>query len=290
MGFTERNKLEILKRTSEADEILGHANMRIKNWIYSGDVAGQVDIGEIAGSLPLEENGVERMLGVVWEPGRDVFKFVVRINLSTLKKKSRLGPDISRQELVENPPVVVTRRQYYSQVQSLFDPLGLLSPLLLQAKILLRKTWENGNEKLGWDEALPSDLVQEMIRFFVELFELEHVEFPRSLILAEESLGNPDLVVFSDGSVSAFGSVSYIRWKLKQGGYWTNIILTKSKIAPKSRLTIPRLKLNGAVLSKQLDEFVRSTLNMKFENVYHLVDSSTVLGYLHKSDSKLKTF
>ena len=215
---------------------------------------------------------------------------VVRINLSTLKKKSRLGPDISRRELAENPPVVVTHRQYYSQVQSLLDPLGLLSPLLLQAKILLRKTWENGNEKLGWDEALPSDLVQEMIRFFVELFELEHVEFPRSLIPAEETLGNPDLVVFSDGSVSAFGSVSFIRWKLKQGGYWTNIILTKSKIAPKSRLTIPRLKLNGAVLSKQLDEFVRSTLDMKFENMYHLVESSTVLGYLHKSDSKLKTF
>ena len=62
----------------------------------------------------------------------------------------------------------------------------------------------------------------------------------------KEVVGDPDLVIFSDGSVNAFGSVSYIRWELKQGGWWTNIILSKSKIAPKSCLTIPRLELNGA--------------------------------------------
>ena len=66
--------------------------------------------------------------------GVDVFRFVVRIILSTLKKKTRMGPDISKEELLANPPSVITRRQYYSQIQSLFDPLGLLSPVLLTAK------------------------------------------------------------------------------------------------------------------------------------------------------------
>ena len=32
------------------------------------------------------------------------------------------------------------------------------------------------------------------------------------------------------------------------------------------------------------------TLDMEFQTVYHFVDSSTVLGYLHKMDSKLKPF
>ena len=89
------------------------------------------------------------------------------------------------------------------------------------------------------------------------------------------SLGKPELIVFSDGSVSAFGSVCYIRWKLSNGGWWSRIILSKSKIAPKSRLTVPRLELNGAVLSKRLDEFVQGALDVEFEEVYHLVDSST---------------
>ena len=68
------------------------------------------------------------------------------------------------------------------------------------------------------------------------------------------------------------------------------MILSKSKIVPKSRLTIPRLELNSAVLSKRLDDFVMSSLKLEFENVYHIVDSSTVLGYVHKPDAKLKPF
>ena len=67
-------------------------------------------------------------------------------------------------------------------------------------------------------------------------------------------------------------------------------MFSKSKIAPKSRITVPRLELNGAVLSKRLSEFAQSHLDHKFGNVYHLVDSSTVLGYLHKQDAKLKPF
>ena len=108
-----------------------------------------------------------------------------------------MGPDISKEELMANPPSVITRRQYYSQIQSLFDPLGLLSPVLLTAKILLRKTWENGLEKLGWDDALPQCLVTEMIEFFLELFNLENVEFPRSLVPQDQDIvGKPDLIVF----------------------------------------------------------------------------------------------
>ena len=230
------------------------------------------------------------MLGITWCPEEDVFRFVVKINLSAMKKKSRVGPDISKQQLLEDPPGEITRRQYYSQVQSLFDPLGLLSPVLLKAKPILRKTWEDGCEKLGWDEPLPSYLVKEMIEFFIDLFELEKIEFPRSIVPSEDVVGKPDLVIFSDGTTCAFGSVAYIRWQLKSGGWWSNIILSKSKIAPKSRITIPRLELNGAVLSKRLDEFVVGTLDVQFQNVFHLVDSSTVLGYLHIVDSKIKLY
>ena len=37
---------ELRKRTSEADTILGHANMHVKKWIYSGDNAC-VELGEM---------------------------------------------------------------------------------------------------------------------------------------------------------------------------------------------------------------------------------------------------
>ena len=68
------------------------------------------------------------------------------------------------------------------------------------------------------------------------------------------------------------------------------LVTSKSKIAPKNRITIPRLELNGAVLAKRLKEFVTGTIDLEFENVFHMVDSNTVLGYIHKPDSKLKPF
>ena len=68
------------------------------------------------------------------------------------------------------------------------------------------------------------------------------------------------------------------------------MVMSKSKIAPRNRLSVPRLELNGAVLSKRLEEFLVSHLEQEFDNIYHLVDSSTVLGYVHKADSKLKPF
>ena len=232
----------------------------------------------------------ERMLGIIWDAERDVFRFLVRINLSPLKNKSRVGPDLSKSDLMSNPPEVISRRQYYSQVQSFFDPIGLLAPVLLKAKLILRKTWEGDCQKLKWDDPLPEVLVKEIIDYFIELFELEALVFPRSLWPKEETVGDPDLVCFSDGSISAFGTVIYIRWRLVSSKWWTSLVTAKSKIAPKNRITIPRLELNGAVLAKRLREFVVAQVDLKINNIYHLVDSSTVLGYLHKQDSRLKPF
>ena len=212
LGLTGGTRAEIETRVREADVILEHANMAVKKWIFSGDDE-QVDIGDLGDSVPEEETGAERMLGVIWDPKSDVFKFKVRINLSQLKKKIRAGPDLTKENLITDPPREITRRQYYSQVQSLFDPVGFLSPILLKAKMLLRKTWEDDCSKLGWDDNLPLDLAKEIVDFFIELYELETITFPRSLWPKEqEVVGKPELVVFSDGSVSAFGSVAYVRW------------------------------------------------------------------------------
>ena len=60
-----------------------------------------------------------------------------------------------------------------------------------------------------------------------------------------------------------FGGVVYIRWELAKGGYWSRIILSRGKIGPKSRLTIPRMELNGAVINKRLAEFAESVIKRK---------------------------
>ena len=89
--------------------------------------------------LTPEEAEIDIVLGIIWYPGRDSFKFSVRINLSPLKKKLRVGPDLIKEVLLTNLPVSISRRKHYSQVQALFDPTVLLSPALLQEKDLYAK-------------------------------------------------------------------------------------------------------------------------------------------------------
>ena len=50
------------------------------------------------------------------------------------------------------------------------------------------------------------------------------------------------------------------------------------------------MELNGAVVNKRLANFVLQAVTKKFGKVIHLVDSSTILRYLHKEDQKLKPF
>ena len=101
--------------------------------------------------------------------------------------------------------------------------------------------------------------------------------FPPSICLKDDVLGKSNLICFSDGSELAFGTAPCIRWwSLASGGCWTSLITSKSRIAPKQRITITRLELNGSVLAKRLREFVLIQVDLEFGNVYHFVDSSTV--------------
>ena len=96
----------------------------------------------------------------------------------------------------------------------MFDPIGLLTSVLLQGKMVLGQTWEGNCKVLGWDEPLPKEVTKEITELFIDLYKLESVEFPHSLWPMCVVQGNPELVVFSDGSIAAFGAVIYIRWRM----------------------------------------------------------------------------
>lgn len=49
----------------------------------------------------------------------------------------------------------ITKRNVLSEVSSFFDPAGLISPIILSAKLFVQALWK---PKLNWDESLPQDL------------------------------------------------------------------------------------------------------------------------------------
>ena len=68
-----------------------------------------------------------KTLGILWLAKEDQFTFKLQLS-----------------EIGSNP----TKCEFLSATASLFDPLGLLAPYLVQAKILLQEMWLCGAE---WD-------------------------------------------------------------------------------------------------------------------------------------------
>ena len=216
------------------------------------------------------------MLGVSWIPSSDVFVFNVALKL----KSGVTNVTVHSMQELKDLLYIVTRRTMLSNVAKIFDPLGLLSPLLLEGKLLLRESWCVPG--IGWDDPLPEDQAQRWVKFLNSLLRLKEIRFPRSLWPEEEVVGLPILVIFSDGSALAYGTVAYIRWELRGGGFWARIIMSKCKIAPKHILSIPRMELLAIVLGNRIKNFILKETNIVFAKTYQLVDSSTVLGYVHK--------
>ena len=110
LGVTDEHLDSLKERTAEADEILADAGIQVHEWVYSKEdiYAESVELGNVSGGLAEDEIQLERVLGIKWNLGRDVFKFVVSINLHPMKKKARSGPLLTKEELMTSPPAVIT--------------------------------------------------------------------------------------------------------------------------------------------------------------------------------------
>ena len=66
----------------------------------------------------------------------------------------------------------LSKRKLLSLVSSVFDPLGLLTPVTIKGKMLIRKAWQL---KIGWDENLPSQFESECSKLKSELENLSKI-------------------------------------------------------------------------------------------------------------------
>ena len=114
------------EKTARLDEICEYAGMPNKGWTFSGEDKADVPIGDVGDSE-------EKVLGNLWVPKLDVFKF--RVILSFQLKGSeetsvRTVEDL--QKLILRLPHLLNRRSLLSNIHRIFDPLGLLVPVLLE--------------------------------------------------------------------------------------------------------------------------------------------------------------
>ena len=173
---------------------------------------------------------------------------------------------------------------------TMYDPLGLISPFLIKFKVEMRSLYSEDYKVLKWDDKVPSSLHQRWIDLSQQLFEVNDIEFERCIKPENASKEKPTLITLSDGSVLAFCAVSYIRWLMTNGTYHVRLIMAKTRVAPLKKLSIPRLELQGAVANARLTQTITEHSGLEFGASFNFVDSGAVLGMIENGASSLKEF
>ena len=157
-----------------------------------------------------------------WDPKQDVILYDAELNFLNGKKEHRKQPAKHVSKIPAYIPLNLTKCQILSQVNGIYDPLDLIPPFTVKAKIMLHKLWAQ-DRKFDWDEPIPETFRQEWIKFFKEF---------AGTTKPSDALGDPILVVFLDGSGEAYGAVAYAWWQLDDHTYGACFLTAKNRIAP----------------------------------------------------------
>ena len=194
-----------------------------------------------------------------------------------LKWNQRSDTLVSR-EVNRSVTEPVTQRLVLSRVASIFDPIGLVAPYTIKARLLLKEVWRLHGQQ--WDEALSEELTEDFLHWSKALPELSTLELQRCYF--SEPAESLELHVFGDSSKEMFGAVAFLRARQKSdGSTQLAFVIGKGRVAPMKSLTIPKLELQAALLASRLKRHVEAALTLAIEKVYMWSDSRMVLQWLH---------
>ena len=84
---------------------------------------------------PLLQNTNSNVLGTRWNISNDTLGYNVNRNFSNDKKNSSEAPNLTSDNLYLDRCISLMKRMILSQVNDIYDPLGLAIPFTVRAKI-----------------------------------------------------------------------------------------------------------------------------------------------------------
>ena len=69
----------------------------------------------------------------------------------------------------------------------------------------------------------------------------------------------------------------------ESGQIHCTLVMSKTRVVPQERITIPRLELSPATVSVRLDKMIKRELRMTVERTFFWTDSTSVLKYVANS-------
>ena len=223
-------------------------------------------------SIESNKSNVTKVLGVPWDQSSDKLS----LDLSVITNDAT--------------PERVTKRLILSTIARFYDPLGLLSPVIVPLKQIFQEICKL---KTNWDVQLPKDVCHRWCELMVDIKRKTLITIDRC-VLSEISFGDIKVIElhgFADASNVAYGGVVYVRVVTHQVTI-VRLIAAKSKLAPLKGETTPRLELKASLVLAQLIISVKTAIQdcHKIENIFCWSDSNVVLYWIYTDYKKQKEF
>ena len=172
-------------------------------------------------------------------------------------------------------------------VSGVYDPLGLASPFVMRARLLLQ---ELSRLKIDWDSDIPCAFQKASKIWICELEKLTKFHVPRCFKITDEN-SVLELHYFADASEKGYGVAVYVRQVSKNGDVmFCSLLMSKSHVAPLKSINIPRLELCAAALAVKTNFTLERALSIPITNVYFWTDSTTVLKYIRNETARFQVF
>ena len=125
--------------------------------------------------------------------------------------------------------VTSTKREILQQISSVFDPLGYFSPMILKAKLFMKKLRA---DKCNWNEKISNEYLTEWTSISEQLEQISTFRLPRYIGVNEspESI-EYHLVCFCDASAIAYATAVYLHQSYRDT-FKADIIFSKTRLAP----------------------------------------------------------
>ncbi|GFS97491.1 integrase catalytic domain-containing protein [Trichonephila clavipes] len=163
---------EVIELQHQLIEMFKTAGMHLHKWCGN--------LNQITSNLQeyaFLESDETKALGIIWNPKLDCFLFRIEQQRSTS----------------------FTKRMVLSTIARIFDPLGLLGPIITWAKIFMQRLWLL---ELGWSDELPFKEEKEWRRFIDSWEAVNNIAIDRCIAIhTAESI---ELHAFSDESEKAY--------------------------------------------------------------------------------------
>ena len=248
-------------------DVLNKGGFNLTKFVASDpEILNQIAVDDRAKEVKQFSAGSSsKVLGIEWDVSNDSFHITVNIT----------------------PKKAIARKDMLSIIASMYDPLGLVSPCIVEGKKLLQ---EATRMKLSWVDDVPQELSEKWWSWTNSLSGVKNLSFPRCVKTSKFDGATLELHTFCDASEHAYGCCSYVKCADEDGEASSTLIMSKGRISPIDYVTIPRLELQAAVMAAQVHSMLLKELDIHFARSYLWTDSQIVLAYIKNTDKRLKVY